>query len=168
MPTLPLEGHHRDPHKLTPRSTAEAERREDLSTQPCARVSSQSWVIEGHPAPPRTGQGRRARSIKLRKRTAWALRAPKLLKRGAERDIDAKPMTHRPRWAGALKDTRAAGSRGGRLGGRLGGRKNWETRKLTEEDVLGIAAPDLVVAVLVDEGGGARGVTRHHVEAGLG
>ena len=103
MPTLPLEGHHRDPHKLTPRSTAEAERREDLSAQPCARVSSQPWVIEGHPAPPRAGQGRRARSIKLRKRTAWALRAPKLLKRGAERDIDAKPKTHRPRWAGGAQ-----------------------------------------------------------------
>lgn len=36
-----------------------------------------------------------------------------------------------------------------------------------EEDVLRVAAPDLVVAVLVDEGSGARGVTRHHVEARL-
>ena len=94
-------------HKLTPRSTAEAEKREDLSAQPCARVSSQPWVIEGHPAPPRAGQGRRARSIKLKKRTAWALRAPKLLKRGAQRDIDAKPKTHRPRWAGGAQGHRS-------------------------------------------------------------
>ncbi|KFQ11254.1 hypothetical protein N330_04120, partial [Leptosomus discolor] len=39
---------------------------------------------------------------------------------------------------------------------------------LTEEDVLGVAAPDLVVPVLVDEGGGAGGVASHHVEARLG
>lgn len=39
---------------------------------------------------------------------------------------------------------------------------------LTVEDVFGVAGPDLVVCVLVDEGSRHRGVTGHHVESTLG
>lgn len=39
---------------------------------------------------------------------------------------------------------------------------------LTVEDIFGVAGPDLVVCVLVDEGSRHRGVTGHHVESTLG
>ncbi|KAL2299165.1 hypothetical protein Nmel_013801, partial [Mimus melanotis] len=39
---------------------------------------------------------------------------------------------------------------------------------LTVEDVFGVAGPDLVVGVLVDEGSRYRGVAGHHVESTLG
>ncbi|KFW75068.1 hypothetical protein N305_06804, partial [Manacus vitellinus] len=39
---------------------------------------------------------------------------------------------------------------------------------LTVEDIFGVAGPDLVVCVLVDEGSCHRGVTGHHVESTLG
>lgn len=152
---------------LTTRRPSGRERRGYLCAQPCAPVSSQPWVI-GHPATPRAGQGRRARSIKLRKRTAWALRAPKLVKRGAERELERRETKDQVGHVGLgrARTPEPPGAAGvGEGAGRTGKRGD---RELTEEDVLGIAAPDLVVAVLVDEGGGARGVTRHHVEAGLG
>lgn len=50
----------------------------------------------------------------------------------------------------------------------MGGRLRRSQGALTEEDVLSVAAPDLVVPVLVDEGGRAGGVASYHVEACLG
>ncbi|KFO70009.1 hypothetical protein N303_10891, partial [Cuculus canorus] len=39
---------------------------------------------------------------------------------------------------------------------------------LTVEDIFGVAGPDLVICVLVDEGSCHRGIAGHHVESTLG